>query len=119
MAEMTTNIDTLAAEMRQKAEAVYAANKDDWELRSALRAYNTKTNPVNILALLDDRDRLKAENERTCNLAMEDDDFGAWSGKCGAVWCFNDGGPKENNMKFCPECGGRVVFDTAIEGEKK
>jgi hypothetical protein len=24
---------------------------------------------------------------------------------CGAVWSFTEGGPVENNMRFCPECG--------------
>lgn len=31
-----------------------------------------------------------------------------WSGSCGAVWSFIEGGPPENNMVFCPECGGRA-----------
>jgi hypothetical protein len=30
---------------------------------------------------------------------------GTWSGTCGAEWCFNDGGPDDNKMRFCPECG--------------
>lgn len=30
---------------------------------------------------------------------------GTWGGTCGAEWVFNDGGPTDNSMKFCPECG--------------
>jgi hypothetical protein len=28
---------------------------------------------------------------------------------CGAVWTFTDGGPGENNVRFCPGCGGELV----------
>ena len=32
-----------------------------------------------------------------------------FSATCGAVWTFTEGGPAENNMHFCPECGGKVM----------
>ena len=28
-----------------------------------------------------------------------------WEAECGAAWTFTDGGPKDNSMKFCPQCG--------------
>jgi hypothetical protein len=28
---------------------------------------------------------------------------------CGVVWTFTDGGPGENNVRFCPGCGGKLV----------
>jgi hypothetical protein len=28
---------------------------------------------------------------------------------CGAVWTFTEGGPAENNVRFCPGCGGKLV----------
>jgi hypothetical protein len=28
---------------------------------------------------------------------------------CGVVWTFNDGGPAENGMRFCPGCGSKVT----------
>ncbi len=28
-----------------------------------------------------------------------------WEADCGAAWTFTDGGPKDNSMKFCPQCG--------------
>ena len=28
---------------------------------------------------------------------------------CGVVWTFTDGGPVENDVRFCPGCGGKVV----------
>ena len=33
----------------------------------------------------------------------DDDDF--WDTECGQPWRFDDGGPKENHMNFCPCCG--------------
>ena len=28
---------------------------------------------------------------------------------CGLVWTFTDGGPGENNVRYCPGCGGKLV----------
>lgn len=28
-----------------------------------------------------------------------------WEADCGAAWTFTDGGPKDNEMNFCPRCG--------------
>jgi hypothetical protein len=28
---------------------------------------------------------------------------------CGVVWTFTDGGPGENNVRYCPGCGGKLV----------
>ena len=38
-----------------------------------------------------------------------DVDSGAWDGACGAKWQFTDGGPVENDMRHCPQCGKRVA----------
>ena len=40
----------------------------------------------------------------TCEWTHNDDD-GYWDTSCGEAWRFDDGGPKENNMNFCPCCG--------------
>ena len=41
--------------------------------------------------------------------AMDDDNMpGTYEGSCGAAWTFNDGTPVENDMRFCPQCGGVV-----------
>jgi hypothetical protein len=34
-----------------------------------------------------------------------------YAATCGAIWTFTEGGPAENNMHFCPECGARVEED--------
>ncbi len=41
-----------------------------------------------------------------CKWTFDDDGF--WLSKCGEAYCFNDGGPKENEVKFCHGCGGKV-----------
>lgn len=28
---------------------------------------------------------------------------------CGIEWAFGDGGPRENGVRFCPDCGGRIT----------
>ena len=37
-----------------------------------------------------------------------DDDY--WESDCGEAWCFIDGTPAENKVKFCHGCGGKVVL---------
>lgn len=33
---------------------------------------------------------------------------GRWISDCGMPWWFEDGGIKDNGMKFCPNCGGNI-----------
>lgn len=47
--------------------------------------------------------------ERTCEWSTDDEwDGDNWESECGASWTFPDGGPVENQMKHCPECGLKV-----------
>ncbi len=32
-----------------------------------------------------------------------------WEADCGAMWTFTEGGPKDNDMKFCPNCGKQTI----------
>jgi rRNA maturation endonuclease Nob1 len=32
-----------------------------------------------------------------------------WEGECGACWYFDEGTPKENDVRFCPKCGKPIV----------
>lgn len=32
-----------------------------------------------------------------------------WEADCGAMWTFTEGGPKANDMKFCPNCGKPTI----------
>jgi hypothetical protein len=38
-----------------------------------------------------------------------EDDEGTWFTDCDNAWAFVDAGPEENNMAFCPFCGGPLV----------
>lgn len=45
--------------------------------------------------------------ENTVCRWTEDED-GVWWSDCGRGWCFNDGGPSENGVRFCQGCSGRI-----------
>ena len=45
----------------------------------------------------------------TCAWSFEDDDTGTYSSSCGELWSFIDGGWKDNHVRFCHGCGGKVV----------
>ena len=34
-----------------------------------------------------------------------------WVGNCGVKWRLEDGTPAENDILFCPNCGGKVVTE--------
>ena len=31
-----------------------------------------------------------------------------WTTECGEAWTFNEGGPTENSMSFCFNCGKKI-----------
>jgi hypothetical protein len=45
-----------------------------------------------------------------CTWSQVDDEHtpDTWEADCGAMWTFTDGGPADNDMKFCPKCGKHV-----------
>ena len=54
--------------------------------------------------------------EETCE--WEEDDSGTWScSKCGASWEFNNGGPDDNDMHYCPKCGREITKASYYEEE--
>lgn len=43
-----------------------------------------------------------------------DEDYGdVYDGSCGVKWEFMEGGPAENGVKYCPNCGRRILPDQA------
>lgn len=49
------------------------------------------------------------EDERACVWTLDDNEWGdVWETECGGMWQFETGGPKENKMKFCGYCGGKL-----------
>lgn len=48
------------------------------------------------------------ETKETCE--WEEDGGGTWAcSKCEMVWEFNNGGPNDNDMHYCPKCGKEIV----------
>jgi hypothetical protein len=48
--------------------------------------------------------------EATTAYRQTDDDYNTWEcEKCHEVWCFNEGTPKDNEWRYCPKCGRRIV----------
>lgn len=48
-----------------------------------------------------------------------DGDDSPWEGSCGVAWIFIDGGPEENKMSYCPQCGGKLTAQTYDEVESE
>lgn len=45
----------------------------------------------------------------TCTWTRDEFGDGIWSTSCNVTdWVFDEGGPKENKMRFCPFCGKRL-----------
>ncbi len=63
---------------------------------------------------------LREANARTCVWSPDDDEYcpGTWDGACGAKWTFTEGGVVDNDMHYCPQCGGKVtVAAMSAQGE--
>ena len=54
--------------------------------------------------------RTKQPPKPHCRWTVDEHD-GSWNGDCGAKWVFNEGGPVENKMRFCPQCGALLTAD--------
>jgi hypothetical protein len=48
--------------------------------------------------------RAELETPTPCTWTLDEDE-GSWNGTCGCKWHFDDGGPSENRMRYCPDCG--------------
>ena len=87
--------ETIISAMRILADGIYSAD-------GAANA-----------AVAEAADRLAELNAQATKVCawVEDGDYGdyggIYDGSCGLRWAFV-GDPKENNMNFCPQCGGRV-----------
>ena len=44
---------------------------------------------------------------------------GMWEcAKCDIAWIFEDGGPKENGVKYCPRCGREIAEIVPMQDEE-
>lgn len=60
-------------------------------------------------------------SEAACQWRQTDDEHtpDTWQADCGAMWTFTDGGPKDNDMNFCPNCGKPLSqIDNAMTNKK-
>jgi NAD-dependent SIR2 family protein deacetylase len=45
-----------------------------------------------------------------CIYILIDDDFNTWECSiCREWWTLSNGIPEQNNMKFCPHCGAKII----------
>ena len=86
------------------------------EIIEALRATSeTGADPDVIFAAADALEQAQAQHDApTCEWRLDDSDSGTWASGCGELWQFNDGGPKENSVRFCHGCGKPVVVKEQI-----
>lgn len=61
---------------------------------------------------------LDAATVEECVWSPEDWESATWESKCGVTWCFEAGGPVENGMKFCHNCGKPLREDNSIYEEE-
>lgn len=46
----------------------------------------------------------------TCTYTLIDDDSNIWEcSNCRDVWTFLSGTPEDNQMKYCPMCGTKII----------
>lgn len=48
--------------------------------------------------------------QRTCTWTFDDWEFCTWATECGELFAFTDGGPEDNNFRYCHGCGGKLVI---------
>jgi hypothetical protein len=66
-------------------------------------------------AALDERNKriaaerdLQAAQRELAKSCVWSGDGDVWETSCGNAFVFNDGGPKENEAKYCMYCGGKI-----------
>lgn len=79
------------------------------------------------LSILSDYKRVLKENEEKNKIKEQKEctfrEYGAEEGlwycsNCHNEWLFYEGTPEENNLKYCPHCGAKVIkYESYIETE--
>ena len=49
------------------------------------------------------------EGQAVCAWVLDDEDNNTWATTCGNMYVFMEGGPVENDMRYCPYCGKRIL----------
>ena len=59
---------------------------------------------------MNDRSAYVHTRHQVCRWSpMNPNENGAWETQCGEAFWFEVGTPTDNNMKFCPFCGGALI----------
>lgn len=72
----------------------------DYEIQEAIEELKAKNESIKELE--------EAMKPKTCEWEYNEFDE-AWDGKCGVKFQIAFYTPKANNMKFCPQCGGKLI----------
>ncbi len=61
------------------------------------------------------RSDIKPLTDQHCTWQQSDDVNmpDTWEASCGAIWTFTEGGPKDNDMHYCPKCGKPAIEKAA------
>lgn len=82
------------------------------------RVYEVRVTSVLVaLTTTPEYQALVKDAERKECFWTSDGDDSPWEGTCGVAWIFIDGGPEENQMAYCPQCGGKLTAQTYDEME--
>lgn len=57
----------------------------------------------------------EAKPERQCKWTGPDESDCSYDTECGESAILNHGTPEENNMRFCPYCGGKLAAESEAE----
>ena len=60
-----------------------------------------------------------ARRARRSECEWREDEDGVWQTGCGHAFTFEDGGPVENQQRFCGYCGARLVEVALSEREAR
>ena len=107
-----------ALESERAANAELTSENE--RLRAEVESLKPDAQELNRMQLARDNVALRAQldearkSSKECYWSGEDIE-GMWEGTCGVKWVFIEGGPVENELNYCPKCGGKVTAKTYDE----
>lgn len=90
-------------EQSSRKKIIYSKYKHNKEFRQEVDAEIKKYSEA--IAELEE-----AMKPKTCEWKQCDTEYDThWDGSCGIGWMLEEGTPSYNGMKFCPQCGGKLI----------
>lgn len=70
--------------------------------------------------LKENEEKNKIKEQKECTFREYGAEEGLWyCSNCHDEWLFYEGTPEENNLKYCPHCGAKVIkYESYIESEE-